>query len=167
MALVLRPPEPRDEAACLAAQREFESFPFLLQWEPGMDWTAYIDLHDGLRRRTLVREGLVPSTFLLAEVEGELVGRVSVRFSLNDHLAAVGGHIGYGVRPAFRRRGYATAILRQAVALARAEGVERILVVCDDDNVGSARVIERCGGALESVVTPVEGGTPIRRYWID
>jgi len=182
MALTLRPPGPDDEAACLAAQGEFESFPFLLHWEPGLEWSRYLDHLEGLRRRTRVPEGPipegpvpegpipenpVPSTFLLAEVDGALVGRASVRFSLNDFLAARGGHIGYGVRPAFRRRGYATAILQQAVAVARAEGVGRILVVCDDDNEGSARVIERCGGVLESVVTPAEGVTPFRRYWID
>jgi predicted acetyltransferase len=68
------------------------------------------------------------------------------------------------VRPAFRRCGHATEILRQSVAIARAGGVERILVVCDDDNVGSARVIERCGGVLESVVTPHDGGRQIRRH---
>jgi predicted acetyltransferase len=43
----------------------------------------------------------------------------------------------------------------------------RILVVCDDDNVGSARVIESCAAVLEAVVTPEEGGAPLRRYWID
>jgi predicted acetyltransferase len=50
--------------------------------------------------------------------------------------------------------------------LARAEGVERVLVVCDDDNEGSAAVIERCGGVLESVVTRDDGDPPFRRYWI-
>jgi predicted acetyltransferase len=164
--LILRPPELRDEATCLAAQREFETFWFLLHWRPGMEWPSYLALLEGLRSRTLVPEGLVPSTFLLAEVEGELVGRVSVRFSLNDYLAAVGGHIGYGVRPAFRCRGAATEMLRKAVAIAHDGGVEHPLVVCDDDNVASVNVIERCGGILESVVTPEEGATPIRRYWI-
>jgi len=79
----------------------------------------------------------------------------------------VGGHIGYGVRPAFRRRGYATEILRLAVAVARSEGVGRILVVCDDDNIGSARVIERCGGVFDSFVTTEEGDSRLRHYLID
>ena len=53
------------------------------------------------------------------------------------------------------------------MAIARSEGVGRILVVCDDDNVGSARVIERCGGVFESFVTTQEGSSRLRRYLID
>ena len=49
--------------------------------------------------------------------------------------------------------------------MARAEGVDRVLVTCDDDNVGSVRVIERCGGVFESVVTN-RGRGRTRRYWI-
>jgi predicted acetyltransferase len=49
--------------------------------------------------------------------------------------------------------------------VARSLGVERALVTCDDANVGSATVIERCGGVLDGVVT-ASGGNRIRRYWI-
>jgi predicted acetyltransferase len=63
----------------------------------------------------------VPATFLVADVDGAIVGRVSIRHELNDHLTHFGGHIGYGVRPAHRRRGYATEILRQSLVIARAE----------------------------------------------
>lgn len=41
-----------------------------------------------------------------------------------------------------------------------------VLVACDDDNIGSVAVIERCGGVFDRVVTAEDGGTPIRRYWI-
>ncbi len=107
----------------------------------------------------------MPATFLLARVGGDLVGRVSIRHELNDFLAEFGGHIGYAVRPQFRRRGHATEILRQALVVARGEGVERVLVTCDDGNSASQHVIERCGGALEDARL-TDNGKRTRRYWI-
>ena len=165
-ALILRPPTAADQPACLAAHSEFDDFPFLLQWSPERPWALYLRLLDGLRTGSHIPEGLVRSDFLVAEVDGTLVGRVSIRYELTEALALRGGHIGYGVRPAFRRRGYATSILEQSVGLAHSGGVDRILVVCDDDNGASAAVIERCGGVLESVVAPDDGMAAFRRYWI-
>jgi predicted acetyltransferase len=108
----------------------------------------------------------VASTLLVAEVGGVLVGRASVRFDLNEYLLAFGGHIGYVVLPEHRGRGLATEILRQSLVVARAGGVDRVLLTCDDGNLASAAVIERCGGVLEDVV-PDEEGRPMRRYWVD
>ncbi len=59
----------------------------------------------------------------------------------------------------------ATEILRQALVIARGEGVERVLVTCDDGNSPSQHVIERCGGALEDVRL-TDNGKRTRRYWI-
>ena len=59
-------------------------------------------------------------------------------------------------------------MLRQALDIAREEiGLTRVLVTCDDDNVGSIRTIEKNGGVLESIVADPEMTTPKRRYWID
>jgi predicted acetyltransferase len=107
----------------------------------------------------------VPATLLVAEVEGEIVGRVSIRHELNDTLLRVGGHIGYGVRPQHRRRGYATEMLRQSLIVAHSLGIDPVLVTCDEDNAGSMAVIERCGGLLEGTVE-IPGAPRKRRYWI-
>ena len=45
-------------------------------------------------------------------------------------------------------------------------GLKRVLVTCDDDNVGSIKTIEKNGGVLESIVTGPDGDKPKRRYWI-
>jgi predicted acetyltransferase len=109
----------------------------------------------------------VPSTFLFAFAGTTIVGRVSIRHALNPYLERFGGHIGYVVVPEHRRRGYATAILRQALQIARQKlGLTRVLVTCDDDNVGSIKTIEKNGGVLESIVVGPEVDKPKRRYWI-
>jgi predicted acetyltransferase len=79
-----------------------------------------------------------------------------------------GGHIGYVVVPEFRRLGYATAILRLSVLIAREKlGIGRLLLTCDDDNIGSIRTIEKNGGILENVITGPDLDKPKRRYWIE
>jgi predicted acetyltransferase len=168
-ALRLRPPSEADEEQARQAHEELaeEGFDFLLDARDGEPWSSYLDRVDELRRGVDMPVGWVPATFLVAEVDGQLVGRVSIRHELNAFLAEFGGHIGYAVRPAFRRRGYAMDILRQSLHVARQLGVERALVTCDVDNVGSARVIEKSGGAFDGVAAGRDGVTARRRYWID
>lgn len=164
--LTLRPLTTADEHEAWLAHDELarEGFDFLLDAARD-DWAGYLaHLADESAGVNLGPER-VPATFLVADVGGAIVGRVSVRHALNEHLARVGGHIGYAVRPAHRRRGYATEMLRRSLALARSVGVERALVTCDDDNVASARVIERCGGVLQDLVA-TDDEQPKRRYWV-
>ncbi len=144
-----------------------DGFTFLLDLRDGEPWSSYLARLQLLQSGRDGPEDWVPSTFLVAQVAGELIGRTSIRHSLNAWLARWGGHIGYAVRPSFRSRGYATEILRQSLAIASALGLDKVLITCDDGNAASAAVIERCGGVLEDIV-PAENGAPAkRRYWVE
>jgi len=166
VSLRLRPPRIDDEADVVAAQEELAADDFVFAFrQPGQSFAEFVQGVDDHRRGRNLAPGWVESTWLLADVDGAVAGRTSIRFELNDFLRAKGGHIGYAVRPAHRRRGYANEILRQSLIVARAGGVGRALVTCDDDNIGSATVIEANGGVLEDIVD--DDGVPLRRYWID
>lgn len=165
MTLILRPPTVADEQPLrhMHEQLAEEGFIFLLADGP---WAHVLGQIERESRGIDLPEGRVPADFLVAEVDGLPVGRASVRHRLNDYLLDVGGHVGYAVAPEFRRRGYGTQILRQAVRRLAALGVERVLVTCDDGNVASAATIEGAGGVLEDVRPQPGGGPAKRRYWI-
>lgn len=170
MNLRLRPLRLDEEAAFRAAQEELAADDFLFGFiQPGEPFADHVQALEDRRRGRNLGDGFVESSWLVADVDGEVVGRSSIRHELNEYLAVHGGHIGYAVRPAWRRRGYATEILRQSLVIVRSYGVDRVLVTCDDGNVGSAAVIEACGGVLERIVPAAESddGTVFRRYWID
>jgi predicted acetyltransferase len=94
-------------------------------------------------------EGFVPMTTLWWVDGDEYLGRLSIRHELTPWLHEFGGHIGYVVRPAGRRRGNASAMLAAARPFARDLGIDPALLTCDDTNVASRRVIESNGGVFE------------------
>ena len=169
MDLVLRVPRQSEEAEFLRAHRATSPSVqnFLHYYEEGMSFRRYLEVLAERERGENLPADHVPSTFLFAFAGTTIVGRVSIRHSLNPFLERFGGHIGYAVVPEYRRQGYATAILRQSLQIARQTlGLTRVLVTCDDDNVGSIKAIEKNGGVLESVVTGPGQAKPKRRYWI-
>jgi predicted acetyltransferase len=114
-------------------------------------------------QRVAATEGFVRATvwwIVDDEQPGVVLGSIHLRHELNDFLLREGGHIGYGVRPSARGRGVATAALLLALDEARALGLDRVLVVCDDDNAASRATILRAGGVLEDAPGRIE------RYWI-
>lgn len=110
--------------------------------------------------------GLVPdSTFFCLDTDrNRFVGAINIRHFLNESLLLNGGHIGDGVRPSERRRGIATRMIALGLEECRKLGLTRVLMVCDKENIGSAKSIQRNGGVLENEIA-VNGVTE-QRYWI-
>lgn len=159
-----------DEASFRNAVAEFERdtppWQFAFGFDPAAPFADYVARLAGHARGVGVPAGFVPNTFFVGVVAGAIVGRLSLRHRLNAELAEIGGHIGYGVVPSQRRRGYAVAMLRQAMPIAAALGIARALITCDEANVASRKVIEACGGIFERTLHCPDSGVLKRRYWL-
>jgi predicted acetyltransferase len=112
--------------------------------------------------------GYVPDSafWLVRGGDRAVVGVSSLRHGLTPALEEVGGHIGYSIRPSERCKEYGTCILALTMEKARARGLSHVLLTCDTDNRGSARVIEKNGGVLASSGFSARSGTHVSRYWI-
>jgi len=140
--------------------------PFVLRMDMS-DFEVY--LQTLYQMKTEVTEGkktVNSSTFWLVSSHDETrtIGAVNIRHDLNEHLLKIGGHIGFGIRPSERGKGYATQMLALALVEARRLGLAKVLITCDEDNLGSQKTILNNGGVLENKT--FFNGKMIERYWI-
>lgn len=113
------------------------------------------------------KDGRVPdSTFFALDINRNIfVGAINIRHYLNEKLLLDGGHIGDGIRPSERRKGYATEMIRLGLEECKKLGIEKVLMVCDKDNIGSRKSIVNNGGILENEIEIDD--EIVQRYWIN
>ena len=119
----------------------------------GMDRNAFSSLVERKRQNSLgyeLPEGFVPDTvYVLIDDDGEYVGIFNFRHHLNGFLASGPGHIGYGISPRFRRRGYAVEGLKLLVKLVSPLiDEDEIYLSCNRDNTASLKVQLAAGGRI-------------------
>jgi len=156
------------ERGSIAAQEELERIEhdasaFLASLEDREAKGPPIELPDGSRVKRL-------PGFYRWIWDGEFAGSIALRWqpgttALPEYCL---GHVGYGVVPWKRRRGYATRALSLLLPLARQEGLAFVEITTDVDNLASQRVIVANGGVLaERFVKPAAfGSKPGLRYRI-
>lgn len=132
------------------------------------------DKHDVIRFHIDSRDeskipSYCPTSYDYFAVDGnKFIGIVNIRVRLTESSSKTGGHIGYTVNPQYWRMGYGKKILKMALQYKDLIEEEEILMTCDDDNVGSYKIIEANGGQLENKVEDEDCGEKFltRRYWI-
>ena len=164
----LRSEDAEQAAAIHQEMKEQDNFNFLLSdYILGEEFSSYLERVESYKGWSTVPQGKVPSTFLIAVIDGKVAGRLSIRHELNEWLALVGGHIGYGVASEFRRQGVAGYMLQHGLKFLADLGVDRCFISCLPHNEPSRKTIESAGGEFAGLVQdPTEGGAFYRTYWI-
>ena len=141
--------------------------PFVLTF-PYNDFDGLVRRFQELKEGIGLPEGFVPhSTYWLVKDGKQIVGVSNLRHRLTPNLKREGGHIGYGVRPSERQKGYGTLLLAKTLEMARIRRLSRVLITCGKNNVGSVQVILRNGGVFDSEELVPGRGVIVQRYWIE
>lgn len=107
-------------------------------------------------------------TFLLIrENDNRIVGTINVRWNLTEAMKRFGGNIGYGIRPTERRKGYNKINLYLGMQEAQKLGLDRVMLDCDVNNLGSDRTLKALGGILERTEVDPEDNILTNVYWFD
>lgn len=135
-------------------------------FRPHDDFDKYLEMVNEQQAHPTNPKYVPSSTFYALDLDRNImIGAVGIRHYLNESLLQSGGHIGDGVRPSERRKGYATEIIRLALLECQKLGIDKVLMTCDKDNIGSAKSIINNGGVLENEFLNSDGVIE-QRYWI-
>ena len=119
------------------------------------------------RRETNPESQFAHETIYWGIVDGHVVGRISLRHILKGNLSKVGGHIGFEVRPSYRRQGIATAMLKELLATSKAKEIGELLLTCAPNNIASNQVIQAGGGVFREKIFVDFIGEDRNHYWIN
>ncbi len=128
----------------------------------------YIQLCKDYEDPAKVPSQFVPATqfLFIRKSDNKLLGMIQIRHYCNDYLEKFGGHIGYCVRPSERRKGYAKEMLRMTLPFCKELGLQKVLILCIDGNIGSEKTILANGGVYESTAHEPNGNKDLKRFWI-
>jgi predicted acetyltransferase len=132
-------------------------------WTKGMSHDEHLLILANEHRGINLAPNRVPHTMLYGFLDGVIVGRCSIRHELNDYLRQIGGHLGYGVAPPFRRQSFGEQLFRAGRELLKSLRTTEALMSCATDNIPSRKLIENAGGILiDEIIAPSDQRPTLR-----
>lgn len=114
------------------------------------NYDEWLNSVQSIENDSLSKEKVRATTyFSIRKSDNKIIGTIQLRHKLSSELRKYGGHIGYGIRPTERLKGYGTQQLALVIEEARKLGLTKVMITCDKNNIGSAKVIMNNGGILE------------------
>lgn len=84
--------------------------------------------------------------FLIRENDNKIVGMINIRLTLNERLSKFGEHIGYGIRPTERGKGYNKINLYLGLKVCDEYRIDKVFLDADLNNPASWKTMEALGG---------------------
>ncbi|MBR3841381.1 MAG: GNAT family N-acetyltransferase [Erysipelotrichales bacterium] len=134
----------------------------------GMSYETWLDdvlnMRDSKYATSL---GFVPgyTYFCIREEDNKIVGMVNIRYDLTEEMLKFVGHIGYGVRPSERQKGYAKIQLYLALQKAYELNLLDVMISCEESNIASDKTIKALGGVFER--NEIKDDKILNIYWIN
>lgn len=167
--IITRPSSELKEAICEYRQEYFDFGETQINGSCGIaranNFDEWLKLVLSIEKDKL-RNNVHASTFFsVRKTDNKIIGSIQLRHFLTPELEKHGGHIGYGIRPSERRKGYGKQQLLLALDEAYNLKIPRVMIICDKDNVPSMKTAISCGGILAYENT--YEGKAQQIYWID
>ena len=109
----------------------------------------------------------VKTFLLIRKNDDKIIGCINIRWNLTDYMKKYSGNIGYGIRPTERNKGYNKINLYLGLLEAKKLNLNKVMLVCETNNLPSSKTIEALGGILERKEIDPNDGVLTSYYWID
>jgi predicted acetyltransferase len=143
-----------------------DMYPWVIEKDPSNFMEMVQFLTDNENGKNLPNGWVPDSTYWLINEDKRILGVVNIRHQLSVYLLSCGGHIGYGIRPSERRKGFATELLALSLQKAKELSISKALIICDQTNMGSVRTIIKNGGIPDTDFIE-DDGSVMKRFWIE
>lgn len=164
---IFRPVTLYDEKIVMDYRNEFLQTDFVIKGTKNLEnFKNYQDFYRNLELKK-ENEPNINQYLLIRKTDSKLVGMAIIRKELTETNILTGGNIGLGIRPSERRKGYGDIILKFSLEECKKIGMKKVLITCRDENIASAKNIEKNGGKFERTAVSKVTGVLCRRYWIN